>query len=122
MNIRTYIAAAVFFLNGSIDNYYLKNEQDLQKEWMSAVYWTILRYRENKKNCQGEDNTVQSSLNLNLETNAFTSLWTQSKEDISSLLCAKENGSGQRESVKFWLWTRHSNLVRLINTWYLLYA
>lgn len=50
MNIRTFIAAAVFFLNGSIDNYYFKNEQDLQKGWMSAVYSTILLYRENKKN------------------------------------------------------------------------
>lgn len=50
MNIRTYITAAVFFLNGSIDNYYFKNEQDLQKEWMLAVYSTILPCRENKKN------------------------------------------------------------------------
>lgn len=50
MNTRTYIADAVLFLNGSIDNYYFTNEQDLQKEWMSAVYSTILRCRENKKN------------------------------------------------------------------------
>lgn len=84
MNIRTFIAAAVFFLNGLIDNYYFNNEQGLQKKWMSAMYSTILRCRENKKNftVKGEDNSVQSSLNLNLETNGFTSLWTQSKEDI----------------------------------------
>lgn len=105
MNILTFIAAAVFFLNGSIDNYYyFKNEQDLQKEWMSPVYSTIFRYRENKKNFTVKvrfRRSVQFSLNLKLETNGFTSLWTQSKEDISSLLCAKGNGSGQRESVKF---------------------
>lgn len=50
MTICTFIDAAEFFINGSIDNYYFKNEQDLQKEWTLAVYSTILRYRENKMN------------------------------------------------------------------------